>query len=57
MEPAVITQVLPRLMVQLDSSTTSVPALHVASYTPTNGDRVAVEALGARLLVLGLVMT
>ena len=51
-EPATVTQVSP-LMVQLDSSRTPTPALHLASYSPVVADRVAVDRQGSQLLTLG----
>lgn len=51
-EPGTVTQVSP-LRVQLDSSATSAPALHLAWYTPVVADRVAVDRQGSQILVLG----
>lgn len=51
-EPATVTQVSP-LMVQLDSSRTPTPAMHLTSYTAAVADRVAVDRQGSQLIVLG----
>lgn len=53
-DPAVVTQVSP-LTVTLDGSATAVPALRLASYTPILADKVAVDRIGSRVLVLGKV--
>jgi len=53
-ERAVVTSASP-LEVLLDSSDTADPAQHLASYTPTLNDRVAVVVLGGQLLILGKV--
>ena len=51
-EPATVTQVSP-LLVQLDSSDTAAPALHLDAHTPVLADRVSVVQQGSQLLVLG----
>jgi hypothetical protein len=55
LEPATVTQASP-LLVRLDSSATSVPALHLAAYTPVLADRVSVLRQGSQLVVLGKVV-
>jgi hypothetical protein len=52
MEPATVTQASP-LLVLLDSSSTAVPALHLASYTPVVADRVSVFRQGSQVIVAG----
>jgi len=54
-ERAVVTTASP-LTVTLDSGDEAVPALRLASYTPVNGDRVAVVQLPDQILVLGQVI-
>jgi len=51
-ERAVVATASP-LTVRLDSGDNTVPALALASYAPTVGDRVAVDRLGSQLVVLG----
>lgn len=55
MDPATVTQVMPRLMVKMEGSATELPALRLSSYIPAVADRVAVVEFGARLLCLGKV--
>lgn len=51
-EPGTVTQASP-LLVKLDTSSTSFPALHLAAYTPVLADRVAVVHCGSQALCLG----
>jgi Flp pilus assembly protein TadG len=51
-EPATVTQASP-LLIRLDSSASSVPALHLTSYTPVLNDRVGCLRMGRMALVLG----
>jgi hypothetical protein len=44
------------LTVTIDSSSTAVPALRLAAYTPVVADRVAVIRQGSQLLILGKVI-
>jgi len=53
-EPGTVTSASP-LEVQLDSSDTATPAMHLASYAPTLNDRVAVIVQSGQILVLGRV--
>jgi hypothetical protein len=51
-KPATVTQASP-LLVQLDGAGTATRAWHLAAYTPTLSDRVAVVSYRGGLLVLG----
>lgn len=53
-ERGVVKTVAP-LVVILDSGDAELPALRLASYSPIAGDRVAVDQLGAQLVILGKV--
>ena len=50
-EPATVTTAAP-LTIRYDSGTLDLPAGHAASYTPVVDDRVLVDSVGARIVVI-----